>query len=109
VPSSLIRHSPGGSTGVTTARDQAKRVPSYWYESRRRYFQKNFGLRRAVAADLAFVGARTLGILKRTLTGERNLNVPHQIRDVIAHSPLWKKNRTLAVTNNFRPTKANDR
>ena len=109
VPRSVVKHSPGGSTGVTSLTEKAKRRPAYWYESRRRYYHNNFGLPLAIAADAALVCAGTLGVIKRILQGKGEENVPHQIRDVIAHSPLWKKNRTLAAPNKFRPARIQNR
>lgn len=42
VPESRVMHMAGQSTGVTTP-GARKRLPQYWFESRRRYFIKNHG------------------------------------------------------------------
>jgi N-acetylglucosaminyl-diphospho-decaprenol L-rhamnosyltransferase len=104
VPASRVMHIAGGSTGVTAKVDRPKRLPGYWFESRRRYFQKNFGLPYAIAADALFVGATCLGNLKHVLKGERDQIVPHQVRDVLSHSPLLPKNRELPPAQAFHPT-----
>jgi hypothetical protein len=103
VPASRVMHIAGGSTGVTTRRPTAQRLPSYWFASRSRYFQKNFGLPSAIAADAVFVGAACLGNLKLALKGQADQIVPHQIRDVLAHSPILPRNRALSPARNYRP------
>ncbi len=103
VPASRVMHIAGGSTGVTTRRPTAQRLPSYWFASRSRYFQKNFGLPSAIAADAVFVGSACLGNLKLMLKGQADQIVPHQIRDVLAHSPLLRRNRVLSPARNYRP------
>src|SRR5277367_5597369 len=41
VPSSRVVHLEGQSTGATGAIAKRKRVPKYWFDSRRRYFRKH--------------------------------------------------------------------
>jgi len=48
VPESRVIHREGSSTGIADAR----KLPSYWYESRRRYFALTGGRFAALAADL---------------------------------------------------------
>ena len=103
VPSSRVMHIAGASTGVTGRRATPSRLPAYWFESRRRYFQKNFGLPTAMAADAIFVGAACLGNLKHLIKGESGRIVPHQIRDVLAHSVLLPKNRRISPAQSFHP------
>jgi N-acetylglucosaminyl-diphospho-decaprenol L-rhamnosyltransferase len=101
VPQSRVTHSAGQSTGVTTRRDVPLRLPTYWFESRRRYFAKNHGLPYAAVTDVAALAAYSLGALKRTLQGRPS--IPHFVRDLIRHSVLWKENRTLAPVSQFKP------
>src|SRR5262249_20160029 len=54
VPTSRVVHLVGQSSGVTDTKRPARRVPRYWVESRRRYFQKNHGRVYALFADLAW-------------------------------------------------------
>jgi N-acetylglucosaminyl-diphospho-decaprenol L-rhamnosyltransferase len=93
VPQSRIMHIGGQSTGVTerqTAidRPQSKRVPAYWFESRRRYFVKNFGIGRAIAADLAFGIGYACWRLRRRLQRKPDLDPPHMLADFWRHSVL---------------------
>ena len=88
VPASLVVHIAGQSTGVT-CRDQApRRLPSYWFESRRHYFLLNHGRWHAAAIDLAALVANALGRIKRFLQGRGGENVPHFMGDLWRHSVL---------------------
>lgn len=103
VPDSLVVHIAGQSTGVT-CRDQApRRLPVYWYESRRHYFLLNHGRLQAAAIDAAALLAHTLGRLKRRLQGRSVENIPHMLGDLWQHSVLrsWhhtEKRRWRSVT-----------
>jgi N-acetylglucosaminyl-diphospho-decaprenol L-rhamnosyltransferase len=59
-PRSRIVHLEGKSTGV----GNSKSMPRYWYESRRRFFVKHYGLLGLWAADLAWSSGRIAGILR---------------------------------------------
>jgi N-acetylglucosaminyl-diphospho-decaprenol L-rhamnosyltransferase len=53
VPGSKVMHIEGASTGIKSKR----RRPSYWYESRRRFFIKHYGVSGLIFADtLWFIG-----------------------------------------------------
>jgi len=55
LPSARVVHVGGQSTGVTgKARHERRRRPSYWFDSRRRFFERRRGVAYARAADLAF-------------------------------------------------------
>lgn len=88
IPDSLVTHIAGQSTGVT-CRDQApRRLPAYWYESRRHYFVLNHGRLHAAAIDAAALLAHALGRAKRHLQGRATDNVPHFLGDLWRHSVL---------------------
>jgi len=89
VPQSRVMHLAGQSTGVTGEGAAARRLPGYWFESRRRYFIKNYGLVYGVLADVAWIVGHCLWRL-RCLLQRKPLTVhPHQLRDFVAHSALW--------------------
>jgi len=93
VPQSRIMHIGGQSTGVAereTASDRPrpKRVPAYWFESRRRYFVKNFGVGPAIAADLAFGIGYACWRLRRRFQRKPDLDPPHMLADFWRHSVL---------------------
>lgn len=91
VPQSRVMHIRGQSTGVTVLDELPKRLPAYWFESRRRYYLKNHGLRYAALADAAALGAGCVGHLKRIL--KREPHTPHLLRDLVKQSVVWPKNR----------------
>lgn len=95
VPASRVMHIGGQSTRVTDLRDGLKRLPAYWFASRRRYFAVTFGIRYAMAIDIVAVFAYTLGWVKRIALGRRSTGIPHFIRDLLRHSILWPHNRTF--------------
>jgi N-acetylglucosaminyl-diphospho-decaprenol L-rhamnosyltransferase len=94
VPESRVMHIMGQSTSVTDTRQGLRRLPSYWFESRRRYYVLAFGLWRAVAIDLVALLANSIGHLKRIIQGRRRAGVPHFIRDLVRHSIIWPRNRS---------------
>ncbi|HEY4339876.1 MAG TPA: glycosyltransferase family 2 protein [Steroidobacteraceae bacterium] len=97
VPSSRVMHIMGQSTSVTDTRQGPRRLPGYWFESRRRYYVLAFGLWRAAAIDLVALLANSIGHLKRVLQGKRGAGVPHFIRDLFRHSVLWPSNRAIST------------
>jgi N-acetylglucosaminyl-diphospho-decaprenol L-rhamnosyltransferase len=90
VPESRVMH----IGGVTT--DIRKRRPSYWLDSRRRYFALSFGVAHAMLIDIVAVSAHLLGSLKRLLQGRPHSGTPRFIRDLVHHSIIWRRNRRIA-------------
>lgn len=64
VPESRVVHLEGASTGIQNVK---RRRPQYWYDSRRRYFVKHFGVFGLILADLLWVAGRTFLALRRVL------------------------------------------
>jgi len=93
VPESRVMHIAGQSTMVTDPTLGLRRLPGYWFESRRRYFAVAFGIRKAMLIDLVAVLALSVGWLKRTLLRRRS--TPYFIRDLMTHTILWKRNRRV--------------
>jgi N-acetylglucosaminyl-diphospho-decaprenol L-rhamnosyltransferase len=90
VPQSRIVHLVGQSSGVTV-RDQApRRVPGYWFESRRRYFVLNHGRLYAAMADLLVILAYPVGQFLRWLRRKPDRNAPHFFGDFIRHSAILR-------------------
>jgi len=94
VPESRVMHIAGQSTRVTE-RDlqRPKRLPSYWFESRRRYFAVSYGISKAIAIDLVALLAHSIGLVKRVCLGRSATVVPSFIRDLIRHSIVWPSKR----------------
>jgi GT2 family glycosyltransferase len=95
VPESRVMHIMGQSTQVTDETLGRRRLPPYWFESRRRYFAVTFGVGYAAAIDLVALLAHALGWTKRLLLGRRKDSVPYFIRDLVRHSVLRKQNRSF--------------
>ncbi|MBU1690131.1 MAG: glycosyltransferase family 2 protein [Gammaproteobacteria bacterium] len=64
VPESRVMHLEGASTGIRVA---AKRRAKYWYDSRRRFFVKHYGIAGLVAADVLWAIGRSSFLLRRSL------------------------------------------
>jgi hypothetical protein len=94
-------HIAGQSTGVTEVTDTPKRLPGYWFASRRRYFAVTFGTRHAMLIDLVCLLAHSFGWAKRVLLGRTT--IPHFIRDLARHSILWPANRHFPAFRGFMP------
>jgi N-acetylglucosaminyl-diphospho-decaprenol L-rhamnosyltransferase len=63
VPTSRVVHLVGRSTGVTAAGSTTSRLPRYWFDSRKRYFAKHYGVLGALAIDLTWITGHLLGRL----------------------------------------------
>ena len=91
VPQSRIIHEVGASTGVTDMKQAVlPRRPKYWFESRRRYFGKNFGFIGHFLADVGFALGYSIWYLRKWLTHRDDLKSqpPHFLRDFIANSGM---------------------
>jgi N-acetylglucosaminyl-diphospho-decaprenol L-rhamnosyltransferase len=93
VPESRVMHIMGQTTSVTDPTIGARRLPSYWFESRRRYFAMTYGVGRAMAIDIVACLACSVGLLKRVALRRTHIVTPHFIRDLIRHSVIWPRNR----------------
>jgi len=93
VPESRVMHILGQSTNVTGVEEGRRRLPSYWFESRRRYFAVTFGLRKAMMIDGMAILSLSLGLIKQAAM--RKKGVPLLLRDLLAHSVLRRCNRLI--------------
>lgn len=103
VPESRVMHIAEQSTKLKDPTNVSKRLPPYWFESRRRYFAVSFGIGRAMAIDIVAVLANSLGLLKRVILRRTSAGIPHFIRDLIRHSVLWPQNRMVPPIRSFIP------
>jgi len=97
VPASRVMHIGGHSTAVTGPQRVIKRLPAYWFESRRRYFLATGGRARAALIDLIAIAAHALGRARLWLQGRRDRIVPYYLRDLWRHSALRRENGRLAA------------
>jgi hypothetical protein len=93
VPESRVMHIRGQSTTVTDLTLGPMRLPSYWFESRRRYFAMTYGIGNAIRIDIVALLACSIGMLKRSALGRLQTATPYFIRDLIRHSVIWPANR----------------
>jgi N-acetylglucosaminyl-diphospho-decaprenol L-rhamnosyltransferase len=89
VPDSRVVHHMGASTGVTDVKKPPSRIPTYWFDSRRRYFLKNHGVAHALLADAAFLGGRAMRKLRLVVAPKvTRPDPPHMLRDYLQNSVL---------------------
>jgi N-acetylglucosaminyl-diphospho-decaprenol L-rhamnosyltransferase len=88
VPQSRVMHIAGQSTGVTVRTDRPKRLPTYWFESRRRYFIKNHGWLYAAATDVVWLKSFMLWRLRRVIQRKPDTDPPHLLGDFFRNSTI---------------------
>jgi N-acetylglucosaminyl-diphospho-decaprenol L-rhamnosyltransferase len=93
VPESRVTHIAGQSTQITGHDAAPKRMPAYWYESRRRCFNSLHGAGYAIFTDIVALLGYGLGALKRGLTRRGENAFPYFATDLIKYSLLWPENR----------------
>ncbi|QDU86021.1 N-acetylglucosaminyl-diphospho-decaprenol L-rhamnosyltransferase [Planctomycetes bacterium Pla163] len=86
VPSSHVVHLVGQSTGVTNAKDQNRRRPPYWFESRRRYLRRHHGALGAFAIDAAYATCFALWRLRRAIQRKPDTDPAGFLGDLVRHS-----------------------
>ncbi|HEY2899546.1 MAG TPA: glycosyltransferase [Polyangia bacterium] len=91
VADAAVEHIGSVSTGMA---DQSRRMPAYWFASRRRYLEKHHGGGYARAADVAWAAGYLLFLVKRAATGRPEAVRPQLLRDFLLHS----LRRELATT-----------
>jgi GT2 family glycosyltransferase len=96
-PASRVVHLVGQSSGVTERKTQPKRRPAYWFDSRRRYFVKNYGRAYAAAVDVVwsvgYAAHRLLTMLRR----RPNVDPPRLLSDYLKHSVFVRGFRLSAA------------
>ena len=88
VAESRVIHLVGQSSGVTDHERALARRPSYWFESRRKYFVKNHGRLYAAAADLALIVGVAIRKLRTAITCSPPTHPKSFIVDLVKHSAL---------------------
>ena len=91
VPQSRIVHLVGQSSGVTAHDGPPRRVPAYWFESRRRYFVLNHGRLYAALCDLAVILVYPLGRLINLVRRTPVRRPPRYYVDFIRHSAVFNR------------------
>ena len=90
VPNSVVTHLQAQATGITDDRKDKRRYPSYWFDSRRRFFVRNRGKGQAMLADLAFLLGYTTFRARSVIQRKHNEEPPHFWRDFVRNSTFVK-------------------
>lgn len=97
VPDSLVVHHVGAATGISDYRRKTPpRRPGYWFESRRLFFRKNYGLAGAMLADISWILGFACFKAKSLIKASHYTLPPKFFVDFLQHS----------VLNPFRPKNA---
>lgn len=88
VPASRVVHLVGQSSGVTDAGRAARRVPAYWFRSRRRYFVAHHGRTYAFLADCAWAVGHALWRVRRRLQRKPDPDPPQLFGDFVRYNFL---------------------
>ncbi|MEZ0496446.1 glycosyltransferase family 2 protein [Sphingomonas sp. IW22] len=89
VPAAVVLHIAGQSTGVTGAQAAPKRLPLYWFQSRRRYLVKNHGSLYTAFADIAWMAGHLLFVTRSWLGKKQRTDPPHLATDFLQSSVLF--------------------
>jgi hypothetical protein len=100
VPSSKVVHLVGQSSGIT-GKSTARRMPEYWFNSRRRYFLKNNGIIYAVLADFCWLVGLSTWKLRNLIQRKSDNSPPFFLRDGVRNSIFFKGFRMLETKNDL--------
>jgi len=92
VPASRVYHAVGASTGISDKRKAAPRRPKYWFDSRRRYYLKNFGKAKLILADLFFILGYSSWLVRTRIFSPNKLSIepPFFLRDFVRNSFIFR-------------------
>lgn len=93
VPASRIIHFCGQASGITGSEAYKKRVPDYWYASRRYYFEKHYGPAYLALADAAWLSGSISRRCRRALLQQPSQDPPQQLQDFLR----WSAQRWMAT------------
>lgn len=91
VPQSRVVHLVGQSSGIMAPQAPPKRLPQYWFDSRRRYFLKNHGWWYTAITDTLCLSGFALWRWRRPLQGKIDEDPPQFLSDFWANSVFFKR------------------
>lgn len=103
VPQSRVVHLVGQATGVNQLKERPKRRPRYWFESRRRYFTKNYGFFYALAANVCWASGFALWRLRRWIQRKEDGDPPHMLLDFLRYNFLPQRPMVAAAPAQAAP------
>ena len=86
VPESKVIHFVGQSSGVTNTKVAPKRRPKYWFESRQRFFLKNYGFAYTLFADTLWMLGFMAWQVRRVMQNKPNIDPPFFLIDFFSNS-----------------------
>ncbi len=90
VPASRVVHYVGKSTGISETRQVSKRIPTYWFNSRRRYFIKNYGRLYAALSEVALASSYSVWRMRRWVQRKPDGDPPYFLVDFLRNSTIVK-------------------
>jgi GT2 family glycosyltransferase len=87
-PASRVVHLVGQASGLEQGNLGPRRLPAYWFESRRRYYIKHHGLLYAMLADTAWITTHAMWRIRARLQRKPRRDPPYLLRDFILQSAL---------------------
>ncbi|HKX88867.1 MAG TPA: glycosyltransferase family 2 protein [Sphingopyxis sp.] len=93
VPDAVVLHIAGQSTGITGKQIRLRRLPAYWFHSRRRYFLKNHGRLYGILADFSWIVAHALARFKQLARDVAEPDPPYLFQDFIRHAAFLPRRR----------------
>jgi N-acetylglucosaminyl-diphospho-decaprenol L-rhamnosyltransferase len=88
VPKSRVFHVVGASTGLVDRPPEPRRIPRYWFESRRRFFIKNRSRLYAMVTDLVWMLSYALWRVRRVVQRKGGFEPPQLFGDFVRNSSL---------------------
>jgi len=98
VPASKIVHFVGKSSGIID-KGMKKRMPKYWFESRQRYFLKNYGVFHLVLADLFWLLGFSSWKLRNLVQKKEDNTPPYLLKDSLLNSVFFRGIKIKAIKN----------
>jgi N-acetylglucosaminyl-diphospho-decaprenol L-rhamnosyltransferase len=89
-PASRVIHLVGQSSGINQPDSRPKRLPKYWFDSRRRYFLKNHGALYAMAVDFVWSVSYAIWFTRSRLVGKVCTDPPFFFRDSLKNSVFFR-------------------
>lgn len=86
VPQSKVIHLVGQSSGIDSSKQLKKRLPKYCFESRQRYFIKNYGWFYVIATDLVWAFCYILWQIRRVIQNKPHSDPPQLFADFVRNS-----------------------
>ncbi len=88
VPTSRVVHLEGQSTGMSTLKLKAKRLPNYWFASRHRYFSKHHGHGYELVVNTIHAASFAAWRFRQWLHYKDDDDPPYYLKDFVAKALL---------------------